>query len=478
MPNYLKQILHTQLFSVLNIIFGFATLFILIKYMPVIAYGEYVLIQGFIAFGGLVLSQNIYAYSRLHIPGAEVHTQYGYLKTVITIIFAGYFSLLIISKIFHLDQTIFNFFEIDNSISYLVLIMLGFELVNLEFMRFFIALKKIYLKNYAQFFQKAFILAGASILLTLNLLTLENFLYLFIAGQLLVFGSFVNAVDRKRLLQSPFLSDVIRKGYLVAIPLLPIGLMSIALNYTDTLMIAKFIDKIQVAQYGFASQIIVIAMMMIGSSIVLTLFPYATEAHNKNDIELRTEFFLKMFKFGSLLALIFYFLMTINAHWMLSLVDLENYSDVPYYLSVLAIFPFFQLLYSVSSHHLQLINFLKVQVYYALFVMLENLILNYFFIQTYGVIGAAYASLISYITLFILYAVTSLRYDNYLYRQLVTLVINKTNMVSLLLISISLFIIHYFKMYENTSSVLLWNIAIIMTLYILWINHKNKKEVK
>ena len=82
MPDYIKQILHTQLFSVLNILFGFATLFILIKYMKVVEYGEYVLIQGFIAFSGLVLSQNIYSYARLHIPGASLAKQYGYLKTV------------------------------------------------------------------------------------------------------------------------------------------------------------------------------------------------------------------------------------------------------------------------------------------------------------------------------------------------------------------------------------------------------------
>lgn len=419
MPNYLKQILHTQLFSILNIIFGFATLFILIKYMPVVEYGEYVLIQGFIALSGLILSQNIYSYARLHIPGAESNRQYGYLKTVITIVFSGYFAIMVLLKILNFEETIWSFFEINITVGYLVLIMLGFELINLEFMRFFIAIKKIYLKNYAQFFQKVFILIAILLLLYLDLLTLTNFLYIFIAGQLLVFISFINAVNIKQLVNSSFITDVIKKGYYIAIPLLPIGLMSIALNYTDTLMIAKFIDKEQVAQYGFASQIISIAMMMIGSSIVLTLFPYATEAHNKKDIELRTKFIIKMLKYGTILSLLFYFMMLIGAQRLITLLDLDNYKDVPFYLSVLAIFPFFQLLYSVSSHHLQLMKIFKAQVYIAVFIMIENIVLNYFFIQEYGVIGAAYASLLSYITLAIVYIYISLRYDSNITKKLI-----------------------------------------------------------
>ena len=418
MPSYIKQILHTQLFSVLNIIFGFASLFILIKYMPVAEYGEYVLIQGFIAVSGLVLSQNIYSYARLYIPGADTNKQYGYLKTVITIVFAGYFFILILSKIFNFEETIWSFFEINAALSYLVLIMLGFELINLEFMRFFIAIKKIYIKNYAQFFQKIFVLISILALLYFNLLTLTHFLYIFIAGQLVVFVSLIKVINIKQLFYSNFITDIVKKGYHVAIPLLPIGLMSIALNYTDTLMIAKFIDKEAVAQYGFASQIISIAMMLIGSSIVLTLFPYATEAHNKGNIKLRTTYFIKMLIYGLVLALLFYIFIFFSAEYIIRILHLKKYSDVPSYLSVLGIFPLIQIFYNVSSHHLQLIKIINIQVYFALLVMAENFVLNYFFIKYYGAIGAAYASLFSYITLSAIYVYFSLKYDNTLGAQI------------------------------------------------------------
>jgi len=408
MPSYLRQILHTQFFSVLNILFGFATLYVLIKYMPVVEYGEYVLIQGFIALSGLVLSQNIYSYARLYIPGAEKSVQYGYLKTVIGIVFLGYFSILVISYSFNFEQNIWNFFEISNDLSYLILMMLGLELINLEFMRFFIALKKIYLKNYAQFFQKVFVLISILLLLYLNLLTLTNFLYTYIVGQVLVFLSFVYSLDVKQLIVSPFISDVVKKGYHVAIPLLPIGLMSIALNYTDTLMIAKYVSKADVAQYGFASQIVSIAMMMIGSSIVLTLFPYATEAHNKNEMNLRNVYFLKMLKYGVLLALLFYIIIYFSAESFIGILGLEQYSQVPQYLYILAIFPLFQLIYSVSSHHLQLLKVFNIQIYISFIIISFNVIVNYFLIEKYGSMGAAYASMLSYVFLSMLYISISL----------------------------------------------------------------------
>lgn len=410
MPTYLKQILHTQVFSVLNIIFGFVTLFILIKYMLIEEYGEYILIQGFIAFSGFILSQNIYSYSRLKIPGLSVDIQYGYLKTVILLVLSLFVFILFITQLFEVQDKVWIFFEIQTSIGFFIILMLGFELINLEFMRFFIATKKIYLKNYAQFFQKVFVMIGALILLYFEYLTLLNFIYIYLFGQLLVFIMFIFNLNLRLILSSPLMKDVIDKGYKVAIPLIPIGLMSIALNYTDTLMIAKFIGKEEVAQYGFASQIIAIAMMMIGTSIVLTLFPYATQAHNNNEMDKRNLFFVKMFKYGIFLSVIFYVLISISSSWFINIINIPEYSDVPTYLLILGTFPFFQHIYNVSSHYLQLMKIFNLQVYIAIAVMFENLILNYFLIQKYDAIGAAYASLISFITLSLLYGYLAYKY--------------------------------------------------------------------
>jgi len=175
-------------------------------------------------------------------------------------------------------------------------------------------------------------------------------------------------------------------------------------------MIAKFIGKNTVAQYGFASQIISIAMMMIGTSIVLTLFPHATEAHNNNNIQQRNLFFIKMFKYGIYLSIGFYIIISLTATWFINLLDISEYHNVPAYLMILGIFPFFQHLYNVSSHYLQLMKIFYIQVYIAIVVMLENLVLNYFMIQKYSVVGAAYASLISYITLAVIYGYLVIKY--------------------------------------------------------------------
>lgn len=475
MPNYLKQIIHTQFFSAFSIIIGFGTLLILIKYMPISDYGEYILIQGFISIAGLFFSQNLYVYSRLHIPGAELLKQYAYLKTVIMIVMGLYLFFIALIKVLEIELAIFNFFELSNSFIYIVLTMLGFHLINHELMRFFIATKNINLNNYAQFFQKVFIFIAIVFLIYIDSLTLDKFLYFFIFGQVLVFLYLLYYINIIELCKSKFMLDVLKKGYRIALPLLPVGLMSIALNYTDTIMISKFIDKEHVAQYGFASQIVNIAMMMIGSSIVMTLFAYATEAHNTNNTRLRTSFFIKMYGFGAYLGLLFYLLSTINAEWVIAFLRLEGYTDVATYLSVLAIFPLFQLLYNVSSHHLQLIKIYKIQVLFSIFVMAENIVLNYFMIQSYGVMGAAYASLLSFVTLSILYLGVSFVYDSNLIKAI------KDYILHIFIIPIVILVFYYIYVTQalslNSLYIIFGNILAVTIAGLYFIYSKKRKLI-
>lgn len=472
MSSYVKQILHTQVFNVLNIFIGFATIFLLLRYLNVVQYGEYVLIQGFIAIGGLLFSQNLFVYTRIYIPGAEINVQYGYLKTVIIIIFLFYFSVIFFVKILGFEDVIWDFLGLENSIGYTVLIMLSFELLNMEFMRYFIAIRKIFLQNYMQFYQKVFVFFGSLVLIYNSNFNIKEFLYLYISGQLLVLIICINNIDIVGFLKSYFMQDVLQRGYAIALPMFPIGLMSFALNYTDTLIISKFIDKEHVAQYGFASQIISIAMMMIGSSIVLTLFPYATHAHNNNDIKLREDFFVRMYKFGIYLSIVFYLLSTVNAYFIIEALNLKAYSNVPMYISILAIFPLFQLIYSVTSHYLQLLHVFKIQVIIALFVIVENFVLNYYMIQSYGVMGSAFASLLAFITLAALYLVVVTKYNQGLFKIFKKSTNRSIPLMLVLAIGIG-FSFHYFSFYRNVKIVFIFDLLSVMLASVFLFKFKN-----
>lgn len=469
MPEYLKNMLHTQFFSVLNIIVGFVSLFLLIKYLHVEEYGEYVLIQGFLAFIGLIISQNIYSYARLKIPGAEQNIQYGYLKTVMSLVGGFYLFIFIVIWLFGVSDLFWNFFEINIELSFIVLLMLALELINLEMMRFFIALKNIHVKNYAQFFQKIFILISVIGLLFLDLLTLKNFLYLFVIGQLVVFFYLIKHLQVTSFLNAPFMKDVLQKGYQIALPLIPIGLMSLALNYTDTLMIAKMIGKESVAQYGFASQIVFITMMVIGTSIVLTLFPYATEAHNQDNIKIKNDFFIKMYKYSIGLAILCYVLIALNITWFVNFLNLTEYKDVPTYLMVLAIFPIFQSVYNVSSHSMQLLKIIKVQLFIAVIIMFSNALLNFFFIKEFGAIGAAYASLVSFVFLAMFYFVLTLKNDINL-REV--FIFNIIRVMSIVGVFILLFIVLFYIDKRNVYLILLGNFLVFGSLWFVFKNFK------
>lgn len=462
---YLKQILHTNVFNILNIVTGFVTIFVMVRYLATAEYGEYVLIQGFIAVAGMVFSQNLFTYTRMHIPGAETRVQYSYVKSVLMIVFACYAAVVATAKVLNVEGYIWGFVGLSPRLEPFILVMLGFELLNMELMRYFIAVKKIQQKNYAQFLQKVFVLLGTLALVATGNLGLQEFLSVFICGQLVVFAFSARFIDLKLFVAADFIQDVFRRGYAVALPLLPVGLMSIALNYTDTLMISKFIDKEHTAQYGFASQIISITMMMIGTSIVLTLFPYATHAHNEKDAELRTAFFVKMYLYGVSAALAFYILSSVNARLAIQVLNLKGYQDVPQYLSVLALFPLFQLIYNVSSHHLQLMQVFRAQVVIALAVIIANIVLNYFLIQAYGVMGAAFASLLAFIILCSSYLVFSCRHDAALFRAFTKSIKVRTLLPVLFLAGIGA-AFSWLSLNRNTGAVLLFDSLVVVSIAI------------
>ncbi len=425
MPHYIKNILHTQFFSILNIIIGLISLFFLIKYLHVEEYGQYVLIQGFVAFVGLIISQNINSYTRLKIPGNPIRIQYGYLKTVVFLVLGFYLFIFCFIFLLNVNDLFWNFFEIKTDLSLIVIVILGLELINSELIRFFISIKNIYIKNYALFLQKFFVSISLISLFFLDLLFLKNFLLLYIAGQIMVFLYFLKNIDIKNFINAPLMIDVIRKGYLISLPLFPIGLMSLALNYTDTFMIAKMIDYESAAKYGLVSQIVFIIFMLIEASIILTLFPYATEAYNVGDYKTKNDFILKMYFYSILMSIIIYIILMLNITWFLNFLNLDNkYVDTPLYLLMMGIFPLFQSIYSVSSHNIQILRVIKIQLYLSVFVIFINIFLNFIFIKIFGIIGAIYASTISYIILSMSFFIVSLKHD-YLMREYFKYNLNK-----------------------------------------------------
>lgn len=411
MHKFIYQILHTQTFNLLSSIIGFGTVLLIIKSLTVQEYGSYIVIQAFLAFAGLIFSQNLYCYSRLKIPGSDLRTQYGYLKTVITIVLFCYFLFVLLIFVAHASEVFFNFFSINPAYKFFVLTILFFELVNLEFQRFYIAISRITKKNIGVFIQRIFLFLGVSALMKLNLLSFINFLFLFFFSQALSLIYLLFSLNITQLINSKMMRDVITVGYSFAIPLLPIGFLSVGINYTDTIMISKLVDIETVAQYGFASQIVIIAMTLIGGSIVLTLFSYATEAHNKFNYELRSKYFSIMLKLGIIASLAFYLLAIINIDIAISFLELNEYNDVSKYIVVLGLMPLLHLLYNTHSHHIQLLGYIKIQIYLAIFILVLNITLNYFLINYIGAIGAAYASLASFVILYILFLIKSLHID-------------------------------------------------------------------
>lgn len=390
-----------------------------VKYLPVNEYGIYVLIQGFISLSSFIISQNLFLYTRLKISGSETQIQYSYLRTLLIMVISAFFIGVGGMYFLKADKFVWGFFEIDADFALYTLIILLIIIINNELLRFFIAVKKVEFNNYAQFFQKISMLSAVCVLHIYDFLTLNSFLMFYLLSNGLILIFLVSKLDLKSLFFTAiFKYDVIQKGYKVVLPLIPMNLMGFILNYTDTLMIGKFIGTEYVAKYGFASQIITMVKVTVGSSVITTLFPYATEANNKQDIVLRNRILIQMIKYSALLTLIAYSLMVVNANWVLKLLHLDQYLDVSQYLTVYGVLPIFYVLFSTCGHHLQLLHIFNKQMVFATIVSIENIVLNGILINKYGVMGATYSTVISVMTLAGLFFYTAIQNDAAFFTQL------------------------------------------------------------
>lgn len=130
---------------------------------------------------------------------------------------------------------------------------------------------------------------------------------------------------------------------------------------------------------------------------------------------------------------------------------------------VLSIFPFFQILYNIASHDLQLKKIITTQCTISIFIILENTILNYFLIKAEGVSGAIFASLISYITLSFIYLIISIKNDSILYTIFRKSI--KFIMLTILFVGLLAYLFSRENTFANSLYILLGNLLILFISY-------------
>lgn len=186
------------------------------------------------------------------------------------------------------------------------------------------------------------------------------------------------------------------------LPLTLMGLSIMIINLSDRFFIEHFVGLNDTGLYGISSTIAGILLMIIGSTMnVIRPLIYEHLSTGKNELINLTISYVV----GLLLATIsLLFLVPFIYKYMIN----ESYSQSILYCYPLIIGLFFWGIYNyVISFYLykKKTNFIGI---ISLIGVLINLILNYFLTLTYGAIGAAYATLLTYLTISLIISLTYL----------------------------------------------------------------------
>jgi len=189
------------------------------------------------------------------------------------------------------------------------------------------------------------------------------------------------------------------KIYLFGIPLLPHALSGILLVSVDRLFLNSMLDLSSVGIYSTAYQfgmIISIAM----SAINIAWSPYFFRNIEKNN-KTFSFFAKKIFLISIIMFFLVLLIIYLSKYIVLIFFDIQ-YHEAVKYIGIIAWGNFFEGLYIIISNFIFYYEKNIFLSYVTFLVLILNIILNFIFIKSFGIYGAALATLISYIIYFLL----------------------------------------------------------------------------
>lgn len=197
----------------------------------------------------------------------------------------------------------------------------------------------------------------------------------------------------------------IKDALFFGLPLIPHILSAGIMDLSDRLFIREMISREELGIYDIGYKVGSI-IMIVQASLVLAWSPYFYEKLKNitQDIKIQLVSMSYLLMLGLVVAglgltivapLIFYFFVG------------ENFSDGLQYVSIIAFSYVFLGFYKIFACYIFYLKKTFVLSYIAVINILLNLTLNYILIGYYGAMGAAYATLISYFSFFLIVAITS-----------------------------------------------------------------------
>lgn len=414
---------------------------IIARYFGPEVYGLYslaVMIVGwFVLFSVVGLNSGILRYVPFYRGKNEINKIRYIFKSIFIFLF---FTSIIFGVILFLLSSFIsiNIFHNSNLTIFLKIFSITIPLIVLSqlFLYLILAFEKInwysFIYNVLQDFVKVFSL----ILLIFLGFKLNALLFSYILGILfallaayLVSKFTLKPVFEKFNLNKEEKSKVIREVFSYSWPLLFFGIISTLLMWTDSFLIGYFLDAKNVGYYN--SAIPIATLLIIFSELFTKLFsPFITKeyARNKKNIDSIRQLSKQVGKWIFVLNLPILLLILIFPEQLIQILFGNQYALAENSLRFLSIGMFFSALFTVSQRLISMIGKSKILLIDTLIISAINIFLNIFLIPKYGISGAAFATMISLISLNIIFLIQAHHY--------ISIIPLRRKMIKIILISI------------------------------------------
>lgn len=376
----------------------------LTRFLPVADYGVFSLLQVTISVGAVLLNIGFTDYIQAKLPGTEKRHRIGVFFTLFFLQAGLVFALVALLLIPQVRGLALGLLRLHGMLPEFLLavgIILIVSLLRL-FHAYLFAQKRIVLYNlFITFQQVSWIIALGIWVLGVHALTLRTVMVIYCLGIAAtgLLGGGMLWRDLLKFLRMGFQSHCIRHALLFGLPLLAMTVSSWAMEIGDRYVINYFLGKEQVALYSLAYSLLGVALNI---SIVLpiTLYPYLAEAWNRR-AKYHT-FFNMAVKYTLLVLIPSFFGFIVMRKEIITLVSGQAYLPAAGIIPVLAFFiPFAALNYLLNQ--LLLLRErtgLLAGIYLCGGVL--NTVLNFVLIPRIGIVGAAWATVISFALVFLL----------------------------------------------------------------------------
>jgi O-antigen/teichoic acid export membrane protein len=386
-------------FSAIKIPSAVLLLYVLGKNLSPQQYGVYSLINSTVIVGMYVLGLDLYAYTMRWVPGCSVRERGMIFKTLVVfeLLVAGSIGVIVVSA--GLDRTLASLLNIEGSwqLFRAGLLILMLNLVMREIIRYLFALKRIEAANKVELIGlSSFIYILALLWLVGKGVGLPVVLWLWGVALMIAVWYGLAKIEVRQVAASPMDGNILRAAFLFSGPLYLATLGTQITGYADRFLLSSFLSASDAGLYSLVYNLVATGIFFWGSLFSEVLMPYVTEYHNREMLPQRDTMINLMLKY-SYLATIPAAVLTFGLRSeILQIMARSDFASAEAIVPILLVVPMAMVMVIPANTILLLQERTGLSAAVRFGGAVLNILLNIALIPRYGMLGAAWASVVGF----------------------------------------------------------------------------------